>query len=334
LQADRQLQMTGARMQFQYIIDKINSAKFEDYPFPHIQINNLFNEKHLEQILASNEIAVSSVESDEQLFSSLFEKGYKIINFPGCITDRDIYLKWHKEKGNHQKNYTNTACEGFGMTLRLISPQSSTISDLSEFMKGREFQEALAAKFGVDLEAVTYDTGIQKYLDGYEISPHPDIRRKALTYMVNINPGAQSEKQDHHTHYLTFRDEFRYVQAYWDGHLSEERCWVPWSWCETKKMQRENNSMVIFSPRNDTMHGVKATYNHLNGQRTQMYGNLWYKEVKVNGGPEWEDLQIRTKAPVDNTTLKSRVKALVPSTVKDLVRGRKADANVISDRLK
>src|SRR5277367_6197174 len=141
--------MTGARMQFQYIIDKINSAKFEDYPFSHIQINNLFNENHLEQILASNEIAVTGVESDEQLFSSLFEKGYKIINFPGCITDRDIYLKWHKEKNATQKTYTNTACEGFGMTLRLISPQSTTISGLADFMKSREFQDALAAKFGI-----------------------------------------------------------------------------------------------------------------------------------------------------------------------------------------
>src|SRR5277367_252448 len=149
--------MTGARMQFQYIIDKINSAKFEDYPFSHIQINNLFNENHLEQILASNEIAVTGVESDEQLFSSLFEKGYKIINFPGCITDRDIYLKWHKDKSSNHT--TNSACEGFGMTLRLMSPTSAIVSDLSEFMKGREFQEALAAKFGLDLGTVTYDTG-------------------------------------------------------------------------------------------------------------------------------------------------------------------------------
>jgi hypothetical protein len=319
-------------MQFQYLIDKINSAKFEDYPFSHIQINNLFNDNHLKQILAANEIAVPSVQSDEQLFSSLFEKGYKIINFPGCITDRDIYLKWHKDKSSNHT--TNSACEGFGMTLRLMSPTSAIVSDLSEFMKGREFQEALAAKFGLDLGAVTYDTGIQKYLDGYEISPHPDIRRKALTYMVNINPDAQSEKQDHHTHYLTFRDEFKYVQAYWDGHLNEDRCWVPWTWCETKKVQRENNSMVIFAPKNDTMHGVKTAYNHLSGQRTQMYGNLWYKEVKVQEGPAWEDLRIGAKAPASSTTLKARVKAFVPASVKDLVKGKRNDVNVVADRLK
>jgi hypothetical protein len=319
-------------MQFQYLIDKINSAKFEDYPFSHIQINNLFNDNHLKQILAANEIAVPSVQSDEQLFSSLFEKGYKIINFPGCITDRDIYLKWHKDKSSNHT--TNSACEGFGMTLRLMSPTSAIVSDLSEFMKGREFQEALAAKFGLDLGTVTYDTGIQKYLDGYEISPHPDIRRKALTYMVNINPDAQSEKQDHHTHYLTFRDEFKYVQAYWDGHLNEDRCWVPWTWCETKKVQRENNSMVIFAPKNDTMHGVKTAYNHLNGQRTQMYGNLWYKEVKVQEGPAWEDLRIGAKAPASSTTLKARVKAFVPASVKDLVKGKRNDVNVVADRLK
>lgn len=70
-------------------------------------------------------------------------------------------------------------------------------------------------------------------------------------------------------------------------------------------MQRENNSMVIFFSKNDTMHGVKATYNYLNGQRTQMYGNFWYKEVNVKDGPEREDLQIGARAPIGSTTLKS-----------------------------
>jgi hypothetical protein len=320
-------------MQFQYLIDKIDTSKFEDYPFSHIQINNFFNEDHLRQILATKEIAVSGVASDEELFSSLFEKGYKIINFPGCITDRNVYVNWHKDKSS-KENYTNTACEGFGVTLRLIAPASAIVAELTEFMKSREFQNALATKFEIDLDSVTYDTGIQKYLDGYEISPHPDIRKKALTYMVNINPNPQSENQDHHTHYLKFREPFKYVQAYWEGHLDEDRCWVPWGWCETKKMQRENNSIVIFHPMNDTMHGVKASYNHLNGQRTQMYGNLWYKEKEVNGCPAWEDFVVKAKVPVvAPPTLTDKVKSFVPPSVKDMIRGKKhEDANVIANR--
>ena len=319
-------------MQFNYLLDKINSAKVEDYPFSHVQINNFFNDSHLKQIVSAAEIAVPGAESDTQLFNELFAKGYKIIDFPGCIIDRDVYIKWHRNKDSHE-NYTNTSCEGFGVTLRLISPESEVISGLTEFMKGKEFQESLASKFGIDLDSVSYDSGIQKYLDGYEISPHPDTRNKALTYMVNINPDPLSEKQNHHTHYLEFRQEFKYVQAYWDGHPNEDRCWVPWSWCETKKIQRENNSIVIFSPKNDTIHAVKASYNHLNGQRTQMYGNLWYREKQASIGPEWENYVITV--PASDMPLKSKLRSMVPSPIKDLIRRKKPeDSNVIPDRLR
>ena len=43
-------------------------------------------------------------------------------------------------------------------------------------------------KFGIEYQNCNIDGGIQKYLDGYELSPHPDIRLKAATFMVNINP--------------------------------------------------------------------------------------------------------------------------------------------------
>ncbi len=83
---------------------------------------------------------------------------------------------------------------------------------------------------------------------GYEISPHPDICQKALTYMVNVNPSEASETADHHTHYLKFRPEYKYVQAYWEGNLDVNRCWVPWEWCESVKTQTANNSIFIFAP--------------------------------------------------------------------------------------
>lgn len=157
-------------MQFQYLIDKINIAKIEDHPFSHLYINNFFNDDHLQ----ASEIALPAAETDQQLFSVLFDKGYKIIDFPGCITDRSIYVKWHRDKSSGQ-HYTSTSCEGFGVTLRLVSPSSPIIAELTEFMRSKEFQETLAAKFGLDLSALYCDPGIQKYLDGYEISPHPDL---------------------------------------------------------------------------------------------------------------------------------------------------------------
>jgi hypothetical protein len=59
-----------------------------------------------------------------------------------------------------------------------------------------------------------------------------------------------------------------------------------------KKKQRKNNSIVIFSPGNDTVHAVKANYDHLAYQRTQLYGNLWFKESLTEAKPEWEDIVI------------------------------------------
>jgi len=319
-------------MQFQYLIDKVNSADFEEHPFSHVQIKNFLSDGHFQQIVAASEIAISGFSSDQQLFAALFDKGYKIIEFPGCITDREVYLRWHRDKDS-KVNYTNTACEGFGVTLRLVAQQSSIISDLSAFMASKEFQASLAAKFGIEFDSVTYDTGIQKYLDGYEISPHPDTRNKALTYMVNINPNAHSEKHGHHTHYLKFREEFNYVQAYWEGHPKEDRCWVPWTWCESQKVQRENNSIVIFAPRNNTIHAVKASYNHLDGQRTQMYGNLWHREVQATPGPEWENFVIKPSPP--KLTLAGKVKSVVPREVKALIKAKGVpDVNVMAGRVR
>jgi len=319
-------------VEFQYLLQQIECAGIEEYPFRHLHVRNFFSNEHFAHIISASEVAIPAVPSDERLFAELFQRGYKIIDFPGCIIDREVYLRWHRERGP-TKNLTNTSCEGFGMTLRLGEARSSIIAELTEFMKSTEFQRTLADKFGLDFNAVYYDTGIQKYLDGYEISPHPDTRNKALTYMVNINPGIDSERQNHHTHYLQFKDQFKYVESYWLGHPEEDRCWVPWNWCESRKVQHENNSIVIFSPTNNTMHAVKASYNHLGSQRTQMYGNLWYREKQTNDGPRWEDFVIHLAAP--RPSLPDRIKSIVPAQVKGWVKPkREVDNNVISNHLK
>jgi hypothetical protein len=311
---------------FDYLLDKIGAAEFENEPFPHLYIRDFFNDEHFSQITGAPEIALRPRNSDDELFDELFGAGYKIIDFPGCITNKDAYINWHRVKGARQ-THNNSACEGFGVTLRLMSAGSPFIAELMQFINSQRLQEALAAKFGIDLDQVIYDAGIQKYLDGYEISPHPDIRKKALTYMVNVNPGSGSEEKDHHTHYLAFRDAYKYVQAYWEGHPEADRCWVPWNWCDTRKMQRENNSIVVFSPSNQTMHGVKARYDHLGSQRTQLYGNLWYRTEAVTAHPEWEDLVIRQAKPKLAASLKSKVKSVMPASMKALIKNRLTGGN-------
>jgi hypothetical protein len=321
-------------MSFEYLLEKIYDTPLEAEPYPHLHINNFFNEHHFAQIISAPEILVTGVNSDGELFDALFDKGYKIIDFPGCITNRETYIKWHRNKSRQQR-HNNSSCEGFGVTLRLTASSSPIISELMTFMNSDQFQNSLGAKFGVNRDKVYSDSGIQKYLDGYEISPHPDIRQKALTYMVNVNPGAASENQEHHTHYLKFRKEFRYVLAYWEGHTEENRCWVPWDWCDSVKVQRENNSIVSFSPTNATMHGVKARYNHLSSQRTQLYGNLWYKNTDVKDGPEWEDLVVKRTDRKVSASIVGSLKATVPPGIKAFIKNKiLADKHVVRDRLK
>lgn len=278
---------------FDHVMTRIRNANVETYPYQHIHIQNLFTEEDFKKIVQTPEINLKPVQSDDELFEQLFENGYKIIKFPGCIADKDYYSAWHREKGKGSKKVINNdACEGFGMTLRLVSPRSQLLSELKSFIESTEFLSVLAEKFNVDLDNCEADNGIQKYLDGYEISPHPDIRRKALTYMVNINSAPNSEELDHHTRYLVLKDKYKYISTYWEHNTDVERAWIPWEWCDVVFEQTVNNSIVVFSPSYDTLHAVRANYNHLLGQRTQLYGNLWYKNSNVCSPSEWVQLDL------------------------------------------
>ena len=120
---------------------------------------------------------------------------------------------------------------------------------------------------------------------------------------MNVNDSETSESRDHHTHYLKFKQNRRYIEAYWEGNPDANRCWVPWDWCETAFQQTKNNSIVVFFPDNDTMHAVKASYDHLLGQRTQLYGILWHKKIHNSRTDSWEDLDlISNRVPLSHGT--------------------------------
>jgi hypothetical protein len=278
---------------FGYLIEKVVSAPFSSEPFRHVYIEDFFSAEHFAQIVGSEEIRPPIARDDDQLIRGLYEKGFKVIPFPGCVTDKADYIAWH-ERGRHISHHS--ACEGFGMALRLYEVQSPVLSALRQFVVGEAFNQAVAQKFGVDLSACFTDGGIQKYLDGYEISPHPDIRKKAVTFMVNINPWHDSESLDFHTHYMRLTRSKSYVQQFWEGNPQFDRAWVPWNWAETVIRQERNNSIVLFAPSNDTLHGVKADYDHLKTQRTQLYGNIWYEQESVVGTVEWEGLDVARAA--------------------------------------
>ena len=94
---------------------------------------------------------------------------------------------------------------------------NNILSDIQIFLESAKFAtECIANKFNVNLSETKVDSGVPKYLDGYEISPHPDVRKKALTYMKpNINPHESSENINYHTHYMRFNNDKKHIQSFW-----------------------------------------------------------------------------------------------------------------------
>lgn len=285
--------MTGT-YDFHYLIDKVVSENFQTEPFDHLEINSFFSDEHFQQIISSPELRAPNAKDDANLIAKLEGNGFKSIKFPGAVTNKQEYLRWHRERDSEIQHHT--ACEGFGYVMRLYDQTTPILKELESFLKSDKFLTAICSRFGISIEDVHYDGGIQKYLDGYEISPHPDIRRKAATFMVNINPSELSEQMNHHTHYMKLIEARRYVQSLWEGNPSVERAWVPWDWACTVKQQWQNNSIVLFAPSNDTLHAVRSDYNHLITQRTQLYGNLWFVTSNSEKALTWENLDLLSNA--------------------------------------
>lgn len=277
---------------FYYLIDKINSSKFIEEPFKHLYIENFFKKEDFDEIISDHQISTSMFESTEELiFKLINEYSYKVQPFPGCTTNVKEYLEWvNTKKIIKGIEKDQDLIEGFGLVLRLNSYRSRVLADLINFLNSEEWHKCLTNKFQKYHKITSVDTAIQKYLTGYEISPHPDIRRKCLTYMININPFLNSENQNLHTHFLKFVDDKKWIYNFWENNEHIDRCWVPWSWAETVFKQEKNNSITVFSPDNNTLHAVKLNYNHNTYQRTQLYGNLWYSSSKLKKN-HWSDLK-------------------------------------------
>jgi hypothetical protein len=271
---------------FTYLLDKLETATIQNDPFPHIYIDDFLAEGDFEAVLTSGDITLPKAANVNDLFATLDEAGYQPIEFPGCTKSRAEYIDW-LESAVKPKD-THAACEGKGMALRCAKPRSEPVQALNEFFQSPALRELLANRFGVTAPT-TLDCGLQKYLHGYEISPHPDIRQKALTWMLNVNPGTSPEANDYHTHYLTFKTEWAFIGQFWKDNPDAETCWIPWDWCQTQKRQPANNSIVIFAPRHDTIHAIRAHYDHLPAQRTQFYGNLWYQPLPLPFTPQFTD---------------------------------------------
>lgn len=259
---------------FNYLKEKILNAKFEYLPFKHIVIDNFFTPEHFSQIISNDQIHFDPHTTTEDVINTLIKKGYGIQQFPGCSKNPAEYL--HSLKTNNWPTERNgTPIESFGITFRLNKFKSDFLKSVVEYLNGDDFHSILKSKFELN-NPTNIITAYQKNLSKYEISPHPDTRRKALTYLININKDSSVDNEPVHTHLLEFKPEYEYVKEEWATKTQYDRCWVPWKWCNTVKTINKNNSIVLFAPSNDTLHAVKLDYDHTQYQRTQLYGNLMY----------------------------------------------------------
>lgn len=260
---------------FSYLTNSIRDANLYSEPFTHLYLERFFVEEDLERLITDEQIVVAECKTTEALIEALCGQSWVVQEFPGCTTSISEYLNclatddWPVDKG---------LLEGFGMTLRLQQHRDPIVRELITFLNSGEFHVAMEAKFGI-VRPNRIETSIQKYLAGYEISPHPDIRSKAVTYLSNINTSQAASELDIHTHLLRFRPEYRFICEFWKYNRQWDTTWVPWSWCDTLKTIGVNNTLIAFKPSYDTLHGVKLRYDHLKFQQTQIYGNLWYTDV-------------------------------------------------------
>ena len=262
-------------MDFSYLSHKILDADFFEYPCRHLEINNFLSDEHLNIILNDKQIHFEECTDTRTLINKLNESNYSVQQFPGCVSDINEYIN-RLENNKWDNVKSNTPVESYGITFRLMRYRNKFISDLIDYLNGNEFKNAMIKKWNLtgDTDIIT---AIQKNLTKYEISPHPDIRGKAMTYLLNINKDDSVEKYDVHTYLLKFKDEYKYIKNIWEENKKIDRCWVPWDWCDISKTISKNNTIVMFPPSNDTLHAIKLDYDHTKFQRTQIYGNLMYK---------------------------------------------------------
>lgn len=269
-------------MEFEYLLDKIKEAPVLLKPFEHILINNFFNEEHFNLFINDKQIHPREALNNNDLRKILSEEHYKVINFPGCTISEDEYfssLECEKQNIKNNCHYDielNKILEGFGITYKLEKIKNKQIEDIILFMRSEKFKNCLKQKF--DLNNCEIKIEIQKNLTNYEISPHPDIKQKALTFLLNINSELFDSipNENFNTHLLEFKEENMFIKDFWLKNNSYQRCWVPWEWCETKKIISENNSLLMFKPSESSLHAVRLKYDHLTTQRTQIYGNLMF----------------------------------------------------------
>ena len=241
--------------EFSYLAKSVEAAAFHTDPFKHITLQRFLSPEHFQRVITAKQVNYKHFSIIREAMDTMLADGYSPQEFPGCITDVDEYVAFiegaAKFKTAIVEGYGRGVIEGYGLTLRLNRYNKEFLQELIDYLNESEFQKAITEKFGIT-DTVSIETAVQKNMNKYEISPHCDTRRKALTYLINIYTDAECEKEQMHTHLLKPVPNYEYLLSFWKYNMDVDPVWIPWTWCQTTKQTITNNSITIFKPSYDT----------------------------------------------------------------------------------
>ena len=113
---------------FNYILDRINSANFIQYPFKLLYLKNILKPEHFNAII--NSTTVNMHANTTEILINKLQKQYESIDFPGCTINISDYVQWHKTGIGKFPPQTKEFSSSFGMSFRLTNTENDTIKQL------------------------------------------------------------------------------------------------------------------------------------------------------------------------------------------------------------
>jgi len=232
----------------EYILTKIENAEIIVKPFPHIIIHNFIEDDDLKNIIENIEI------------DNLNEIGkkYKQVKYPGAKkTNEDL---------------TNRPT-GIGLVYALKKEYWKNNIKLKIILDSEEFKQALFKKLNIPKNIDGWNVyQINKDLNGYEISPHPDITGKVITYQLNLSNTDALDNYDLGTRFHSIKPQcLKFIKE-----LSKKkpRPWGKWDWFDKgKSIPYKQNTFMAFAPSDTSYHSVKLeNYPQEKYQRTMLRG--------------------------------------------------------------
>ena len=231
-----------------YILKKIEDAEIILKPFPHIIISNFLEDGDLIDVL--NNIDIDNL--------NVIDKKYKLVQYPGAKSTTEELTK---------------RPTGVGLVYALKEEYSKNNIKLNTILDSDEFKQALFEKFKIPTNIDGWNVyQINKDLNGYEISPHPDITGKVITYQLNLSNTNILDNYDLGTKFHTIKPEF--LKNIKKLSTKQPRPWGKWDWFDKgKSIPYKQNTFMAFAPSDISYHSVKLeNYPQEKYQRTMLRG--------------------------------------------------------------